>query len=451
MHNTRLHFLARQDPMVIPIYLADHQVKLRLLSLEMVTHLPSTMTAASFYQALLAEIPQKFPASFYSHLNSLDRMLENDLRNFWANLWHSWNAAPVERLHGKWAGRPLIIVSSGPSLTGALLTLRETRGTVLLLATGPAARILMAERIRPDMVVSVDPYDPNLEHFKGWDTADVPLAYYHRINRGVLGLYVGPKFFFLMQDEPPLPISKSGEKSTFRRGGSVAFSALQLAHYLEADPVIFVGQDFAFVDGHTHAGACIEDLPFDASALPKDCFFVPGVGGNPVVTNRTYHSYLLYMQNYLQDFARVKPGVRHINTSRMGARINGMEHLALESVLAAEAAPTQASPRESIAAARSGNQPVASEMQKAALNTWSAELDRLLHQVGQLEDFDRLFARFKATSLYAQAARSYDDIYYLYEVRYRGEDNPMRLAFLSRFKEHMQFVFEELLKMGASV
>jgi hypothetical protein len=450
MQDSRLHCLARRDPMVIPIYLADHQVRLRLLSIEMITHLPSTVTADSFYHTLLSEIPRKFPASFSSHMNSLDQMLENDLWNFWANLRQSWNAVPVGSLQHKWAGRPLIIVSPGPSLTNALSTLRERRGKALLLATAPAARILISERIPPDLVVSVDPYDANLKHFQGWDTSDAPLVYYHRVNRRVLASHVGPKFFFVMQDDPPLPLGRFGEKSPFWRGGSVAFSALQLAHYLEANPIIFVGQDFAFVNGHTHAIGCIGDLSFDAGNLPKDYFFVPGIGGNPVVTNRTYHSYMLFMQSYLLEFSRQKPDVRHINTSTVGARIQGMDHVALQDALAAQASPSD-SARNFIDAARSGHQPVAVERQKATLNAWAAELGRLLHRRDQFEDFDREFARFKATSLYAQAARSYDDIYYLYEVRYRNKDKLTRMAFLARFKAHMQFVFDEVLQRGTAV
>jgi hypothetical protein len=450
MHNSRLHFLALHDPKAAPIYLADRQVRLRLLSLEMVIHIPSTLTAESFYGTLRTEIPQTFPTSFHSHLNSLDKMLENDLQNFWANLPHSWNAAPVKSLLGKWSGRPLIIVSPGPSLTDALPILREAKSKVLLLATGPAARILIAEQIRPDLVVSLDPYEANLAHFKGWDTTDVPLVYYHRINRGIPALYSGPKFFFVMQDEPPIPMSRSAEKSDFWRGGSVAFSALQLAHHLEANPIIFVGQDFAFAGGHTHARGFIGGQAFDTKALPEGFFLVPGVGGTPVVTSRIYHAYLLYMQNYLLDFARLKPGVKHINTSRIGARIQGMDYLALEQALAGQAAPAQLPPREFITAALEQNQRVPKEAQAAALKRWETELDHLLAQADQLQDFDRLFAKFKSTSLYAQAARSYDDIYYLYEIKYGSKNTPMYPAFLNRFKEHLQFVLEELRRIRAA-
>jgi hypothetical protein len=444
MHNGRLHFLAQQDPHVAHIYLADTMVRLRLLSLELVTHIPSTLTAEGFYRALLAEIPRSLSSSFHSHLNSLDRMMENDLQNFWANLPHSWNAVPVPCLHGKWSGRPLIIVSAGPSLTGALPILQEARGKALIVATGSAAGILMARQVRPDLVVSVDPYEANLAHFQGWDHADVPLVYYHRINRGILSVYSGPRFFFLMRDDPPLPLDNPSEKPDFWQGGSVAFSALQLAHHMEASPIIFVGQDFAFAGGHTHAEGSVVDHPYDAGALPKDYFLVPGVHGKPVVTNRMYHSYLLYMQDYLLRYATSKPAVKHINTSQSGAMIQGMECQELGRVLAGQPEPAPFTPREMIASALVQCRRIPWETQRAALQKWITELGHLLAQAGQAHDFDRLFARFKATSPYAQATRSYDDIYYLYEARYRGDKNQEPSAFMNRFHKHLQWIYEHL-------
>ena len=450
MHNNRLHFLGQRDPHVAHIYLADTMARLRLLSFELVTHLPSTLTAESFYRALLAEIPRTLPSSFHSHLNSLDRMMENDLQNFWANLPHSWNAAPILCLHGKWSGRPLIIVSAGPSLTGALPILQAARGQALLLATGSAAGILMARQIRPDLVVSVDPYEENLAHFQGWQHADVPLVYYHRINRGILSLHSGPRFFFLMRDDPPLPLDSPSEKPDFWQGGSVAFSALQLAHYMEANPIIFVGQDFAFTGGHTHAEGSVVDQPYDASALPKDYFLVPGVHGKPVVTNRMYHSYLLYMQDYLLRYAASKPDVKHINTSQSGAMIQGMECRALNQILSdrPESAPFPS--QEMITSALVQGRRISWETQRGTLQKWITELGHLLAQAGQVHDFDRLFARFKTTSLYAQVARSYDDIYYLYEIRYRGDKNQGPSVFMNRFRVHLQWIHEQLCRIHGS-
>lgn len=449
MHNSRLHFFSHHDPRVAPLSLTDRLANLRLLSLKLVTHIPSTLTDESFYRALISEIPQRFPTCFQSLLNSLDKMLENSLRNFWANLPHSWNATPVNSLHGKWSGRPLIIVSAGPSLTGALPMLCAAEGAALLLATGTATRILMARQIQPDLVISLDPYEANAKHFKGWDTSSVPLIYHHRIYRGVLALHSGPRFFFLMSDEPPIPLSRSAGKSDFRYGGSVAFSALQLAHHLDANPIIFVGQDFAFADGHTHADGCVVDQTFNTKSLPADYFLVPGVDGNPVVTSRIMHSYLLYMQDYLLDSARLKPHVKHINTSRTGAKIRGMDYLPLEKVLESHGAPVQPPPpRELIASALAKHQPIPQGARIGSLDRWIAELDRLLEQAGRITDFDGLFAKFKSGSLYAQAAQSYDDVSYLYETRYRSEKEAV---FLNRFKEHLRSVLEELRRIRAAV
>jgi hypothetical protein len=445
MHNSRLHYFAHHDPGVAPLSLADRLAGLRLLSIKLVTHIPSTLTAESFYRALLTEIPQKFPTSYQSHLNSLDKLLEHGLRNFWANLPHSWNAAHVRSMRGAWSDRPLIVVSAGPSLTDALPALGEVKGRAFLLATGTAARILMDHRIHPDMVVSVDPYEPNLEHFKGWDTSGVPLVYYHRIHRGIPASYSGPRFYFVMKEDSPIPLGNSQENSDFCHGGSVAFSALQLAHYLGANPIIFVGQDFAFRGGHTHAEGSVVDDMFNTAALPGDYFQVPGAGGNPVITSRVYYSYLLYMQDYLLDFARTKPEVKHINTSSTGAKILGMDYQAFAEVMEAHASTCRPSPEEIVASALNQNQPVPGKARKAAVDRWTADLDRLLARTGRLPDFDRLFAKFKTTSLYSPAMRSYDDVYYLYEARHRSEGSRV---FLNRFIEHLQFVVDEMRRMS---
>jgi len=451
MDNGRLHFLSHHDPGVAPLALVDRLAALRLLALEMFTHVPSTLTAEDFYRSLLSEIPKQFPVSFQSRVASLDTMLENHLRNFWANLPHSWNAAPVQDLKGKWSERRLIIVSSGPSLTEALPSLRAAGGSALLLVAGSAARILVANQVHPDLVVSMDPFEANLAHFRGWDGSAVPLIYHHQINRDILASYPGPRFFFMMQDDPPLPLRGSLDKSGFRQGGSVAFSALQLAHYLGANPIIFVGQDFAFCGGHTHAGGSIFDHTFDTEALPADYFRVPGVDGNPVVTDRVYYSYLLYMQDYLLDFTRRNPGIKHLNTSRIGARIQGMDSVALEQALASPEVNYPLSPSDMIRAALGQSRPMRLEAQRAALDKWTSASDRLLKRAGQISDFGSLFAAFKATPLYAQAPRIYDDIYYLFETKYRSPEEEAAPAFLNRFHEHLQFISQELHRIRLSI
>ncbi len=447
MLSDRLHFLAHSDPEVTPYSLADRLVGLRLNSIELFTHIPSALTDEVFFRKLLDIIPRGFPVSFDSRLNILDKMLENQLLNFWSNLPHSWKASPVNGLQGRWNGRPAVIVSAGPSLTGALPGLGKARGNALVVATGTAARVLMEHRIQPDLVISTDPYQLNSLHFEGWDGAEVPLVYYHWIWRGIPASYTGPKFYFIMKDDPPIPLAAALERPDFRQGGSVAFSALQIAHYLEANPIVFVGQDFAFADGHTHAEGTLVNSSFDNETLPPDYLRVPGVSGNPVTTSRIYLSYLLYMQEYLLNYGRLHSDIRHINTSAIGARIAGTENIPLERALAECGARTGLSPREVILGAlgETGTRPANLER---TVDRWIADIERIS---GRPDDFAEMFSRFRGTSVYRQAPGSYEGIYYLYEVRYRSAGRSGESAFRSRFMDHLRYVRETLLGIAQTV
>ncbi len=449
LSDSRLHFLTCSDPGVVPIHMTDRMVRQRLLSIQMITHDPSIPTAENFYSKLIEDIPRLFPLCFESHRNSLDRMLENDLQNFWANLKHSWHSPPAGDLRGAWHGRPLLLVSPGPSLAGALPLLQKADRNYFLLAAAPAAGILLAKQIRPDVVVSVDPYAANRVHFQGWDTSNVPLVYYHRMYRGILPAYKGPKIHFVMQDEPPLPLIGLSERSAFWRGGSVAFSALQLAHLLEANPIIFAGQDFAFAGGHTHCAGSATNSQYDPLNMPADFFTVRGVEGHPVITNQNYNSYRLYLQNYLKDYAQLWPGVQHINTSPSGAEILGTESLPLDTVLDSLSEPAEEPGSDLMLGWLGPHRPPSPPAQKATVKRWMNELQNQLERAGHSEDFARVFKSFRATSLYAQAAKSYEDIYYLYDLRRGDEQDSTRNEFLNRFKAHLRGVQEDLRSLHA--
>ena len=119
---------------------------------------------------------------------------------------------------------------------------------------------MMNHKVAPHFVVSVDPFEANLSHFENWNNNKIPFIYYHRIWRGVLPAYHGHKFWFAMDDEPSIPLTGIERTSEFWRGGTVSFTALQFAHYLKADPIVFVGLDFAFLDGRQHADGLVSRL-----------------------------------------------------------------------------------------------------------------------------------------------------------------------------------------------
>lgn len=450
LRDTRLHFLSHHDAQLTPIHLANTLASHRLRSFTVVPHVPSMQTAEAFFGSLAREIQRALPPSVRQQLNTLDQMLESDLRNYWANLSASWNEHRASSLEGVWRDLPAVVVSGGPSLDEALPLLPAIRDRILLIATGSTARTLLNHGLCPDLVVSVDPHDPNLAHFVGWDGSQIPLVCYHRFHRGIPRVYAGPLFVFDMQDEPPLPLVEPASPSPFRRGGTVAFSALQLAHLVGANPIAFIGQDFAFARGRTHAAGAIYNLSFDENQpLPEECVRVPATAGGTVLTNRLLHAYLLHMQDYILHYAKVKPAVRHINTSTSGALILGMETKGLvESIEGCPEPPLAAS--QAISQAMTAPRRPTTATQIATLDAWIATLQSLVASVDSVESFSDIFAAFAATPLCDLPGRGYRDLWFVFETKYQLGAHPATSAFVSRFKSHLRHVLEDLRSVRAA-
>jgi hypothetical protein len=446
MRDPRLHFLAQHDPRLLPIHLADRMVSLRLLAITLMPHLPSILTAEPFYRAALEEIPRAFPVSIQRHLATIEQSLDNDLRNFWANLGSSWRSGDLGALAGAWAGRPLIIVSGGPSLAPSLPQLKARAADALIVATGSAAALLLAQGLRPDVVVSVDPYPENVAHFEGWDGQGIPLVHYQRVYRRVVEVYGGPRLPFVMHDEPPLPL-RPARPSPFHRGGTVAFSALQLAHWLEAGPIIFVGQDLAYADGQTHSQGAIYNQPFDPAAVPAGSVAVEGASGGMVITSEVFHAFLLHMQEYVLNVARQRPALRHINTALRGARVHGMEYADLGTTLAT-LPPLEPSAKPALQA-RLGT-PIRVDARKldATIAEWTSALGGVLDSHGFEERFPVIFEAFRTTAVYRQAAKGYDDLLYLYEARHIAATPGAEAAMCRSFRQHLRQIVTDVSQIA---
>lgn len=449
MRSDRLHLLAHHDPALAAIHLADRLTSRHLLSVTLVPHQPSMQTSPAYYEALIGQLPQALPAAIQQQLNVLDKMLEGDLRNFWANLSSSWNEAPTRVLRGLWQGKPLVIVSGGPSLTGQLRDLAVLKDRTLILATGSTARTLIADGVTPDLVVSVDPYDLNLAHFVGWDGADIPLVYYHRIHCGIPRVYTGPMCAFRMHDEPPLPLMPDDGRPAFSRGGTVAFSALQLAHLLGANPIVFVGQDFAFAGGRTHADGAIYNESFDGTTPPSDYVHVAGVDGGPVVTSRLMQMYLLHMQDYLLQVETRRPKIMHINTSSTGAMIQGTICRPLVDVLAHFASLSEPARHEIRQALAHHQSPPIAE-QAALIADWVTMLAAMPLDDEQVTP-EALLDRFAETPMYSVVGRGYSDLRYVYDTKYRRGEHPASALFASRLRHHFRQVLDDLRRESAAL
>ncbi|AFM42716.1 hypothetical protein Desaci_3835 [Desulfosporosinus acidiphilus SJ4] len=206
--------------------------------------------------------------------------------------------------------RPLIIVSSGPSLDTSIEELTKYRNQFNLFCAGSALRTLMKYHIKPDMICIIDPQDIVAKQLVGFENLGVPLCFLDTASFTALLNYQGPKYIFYNQP-------KVGS-ITINTGKSVATALLSIALQGRANPIIFVGQDLAFIGKkhHTETFSEIYGVSNDASLYSSDT--VLGINGDLLYTN----SGLLSFKRWIERIIKANPQVVFINASQ-GAKIEG--------------------------------------------------------------------------------------------------------------------------------
>lgn len=176
-------------------------------------------------------------------------------RNLFANLALLPSSQPIASLSVQ---RPTLVVGAGPSLDPLLPELRTVRRQLFLLAVDTAVPVLAAHDITPDAVVAVEPQHANLADFLGIDRRSTLLLADLFSFPGVTRLF--PRHQRIFFSSRPLNCRLIERLSTagllpaaIPPLGSVGVAAVHLTSRICNAPVAFVGLDFAYPDGKTHA------------------------------------------------------------------------------------------------------------------------------------------------------------------------------------------------------
>ncbi|WP_278337298.1 motility associated factor glycosyltransferase family protein [Clostridium butyricum] len=107
--------------------------------------------------------------------------------------------------------------------------------------------------------------------------------------------------------------------------GSVAHSMVSVAILLGCNPIIFIGQDFAYTNDSAHSeylDTKHNSWKFNQVKSNTD-FFVEGVGGGKVRTSIILDLYRRGMEKIIQEH----PDIKFVNATEGGARMNGTEEM----------------------------------------------------------------------------------------------------------------------------
>lgn len=228
-------------------------------------------------------------------------------------------------------GMPAIVVSAGPSLEKNIHLLKEAREKFIIITGGRTLRPLLEIGVRPDIVCVIDPSGEYYDLMQGGFGADIPLLFCEGTSYRVVNEYNGPKIFF--REEIALENITNeilaSQIDTLWQGGSVAHVCASLAKYMGCNPIVFVGQDFAYTNEQFHANiAKVESVDANLKMSERD-FYVDDVFGDKVRTSRVLDGYRRYMEYLVKG----SPSIRFINSTEGGANMAGTEVIPLKDVI----------------------------------------------------------------------------------------------------------------------
>jgi hypothetical protein len=238
------------------------------------------------------------------------------------------------------AGKPALLVAAGPSLEDEIENLRiiKEQGLAYIFSVGSAIKSLLKHGIRPDAVTAYDP-ETGLE---GLDTfqeiieagiTDIPLIFGSSLGFNTVRRYTGPlKHVFINQDTVS-PFYLGNEQVSQNNGlvsdaPSIALVTLEILAKLGCNPVVLVGQNFAYRgDQYYASGIEYATRPNEVTTQDKASFVeTESVNGGVVYTSKTYNQTRNGMETYI---ARMR-NIEVINTTQGGAKIEGAAFQSLE-------------------------------------------------------------------------------------------------------------------------
>lgn len=277
---------------------------------------------------------------------------------------------PLIKLKDKLRGKTAVVVSAGPTLDRNIETIKKYRKNIVLFVVGTALKTIVKNEITPDFVVIIESFNSS-KQLEGLDTEKVNFIT-EPISHPALRKFNYKNVFTHISSNTPINhflAEITGENiDEYLSKGTVSYTALNCARILGCSKIVIVGQDLAYIEGQCYSKnsaykdlICSQNLEtgkweitakdFDAfassiSTSPKEevriatakrrlknlnnsLYSVKSIQGGTLPTESVYAAFIRPLSEYTQLFNNRE----YINTSLVGAQIDGFENMPLEEAL----------------------------------------------------------------------------------------------------------------------
>jgi hypothetical protein len=321
------------------------------------TYRPSYLIDPKFYDHIIIEM-NRYASSKISDLLTRFEFEEKWAANILENIPHLFTSSSVRPLFGAFLGYPGIIVSAGPSLKKNVRLLSELRDRALICCVDTSAKVLHRLGISPHIIMALDAQPHSIRHFLGGSPKGTvllaDLVSCPKVARDYSGMKIFSTTAKYFNDEhgkvkrEPTPLMDWVELSVpdigdIQSGGSVATSLFDFLLNAGCDPIILVGQDLAYTGREIHTSGTYHNdewLTHTTRTFSLDTInqkvirkrkikYTEAWGGGTVITDFVLD---LYRQWFEDSIGKV--GLRVVNATEGGARINGAEETTLAALSA---------------------------------------------------------------------------------------------------------------------
>jgi len=277
---------------------------------------------------------------------------------------------PLAHYKDIYKGKTAVVVSAGPTLDRNIETLKANRDKYILFVVGTAAKTLYQHGLKPDFIVIIETYNSKRQ-LEGLDLKDVNFITEPYSHTELRNFNFKRRFSHISANTPVNLfwgdlIGESVEE--YWSKGTVSYTALNCARLLGCSKIVLVGQDLAYIEGQCYSkdsaykdlvcGINPENNLWEIMAKDMDKFanaisvsedpekrlavakqrlknlnaslhVVKGINGEMIPTESVYAAFVQPLQEYVKHFDDRK----YINTSLVGAQIDGFENLSLEEAL----------------------------------------------------------------------------------------------------------------------
>jgi len=307
---------------------------------QLVIHRPSYNAFPTYYKEMRSAISDlvKYTVKTFHTIFAISHQTKI---NLFRNLPYYLFCPGINDLWNRFAGRPAVVVSAGPSLGRNMHLLGSLKGKAVIIAVGTALMPLLKSGVVPDLTATLDFHRASKRFFEDADKLHpVPLVLDPKANWHAVAAHKGPKLVIANEFLDECLQELGLRKAPLTGSATVAHLAFYMAEFLGADPIIFVGQDLSHPYNISHMpGTAYQDSwwpelnrfdhleghEWDFLSRFRDILFeAEDIHGNPVFTDeQMFH----YMQQFERDFHRSK--ARIIDATEGGLKKRNTEIMSL--------------------------------------------------------------------------------------------------------------------------